>query len=241
MLLSLVFSSGLRAQPPVFEVASVRLHVSTGKETGPGDIPRNVDPSPGHFAMRNVPFIYLLEWAYDLKDYEISGIRGDERYDVVATAPGRASNEQMKQMLQGLLAERFQLKLHWDTRSLPVYVLALGKGAPKLKQPSPDSDPDLSGGPAGVVHFRSQPISRLVYLLTHRMYTPVVDKTGLIGIYDFSLDLSGLKSFDPHAPDDTGSSIFAAVQRDLGLKLESRREPLKVVVVESVRKIPTEN
>src|SRR5579864_9207303 len=76
------------ADQPKFEVASVKVAPSGGP---PGDIPRNMDDSPGHFAMRNVPMRYLLEWAFDLKDYEISGpewIIRDDRFDVVANAPG---------------------------------------------------------------------------------------------------------------------------------------------------------
>src|ERR1700720_4179496 len=76
------------AASPSFEVASVKRAAGGGP---PGDIPRNMENSPGHFAMRNVPLRYCLEWAYDLQDYEISGpdwIKSDERYDIIANAPG---------------------------------------------------------------------------------------------------------------------------------------------------------
>src|SRR5712691_8573359 len=84
---------------PAFEVASVKRAAGG---VPPGDIPRNMDGSPGSFAMRNVPLRYALEWAYDLKDYEISGpdwINGEERYDIIAKATGPATNDQMKPML----------------------------------------------------------------------------------------------------------------------------------------------
>ena len=105
--------------PPEFEVASVR---QTQSGAPPGDIPRNMDSSPGHFAMRNVPLRYAIEWAWDLKDYELSGpewIKADERYDIIATAPG-APEDQMRQMLQTLLIQRFQMKLHRETKEFPV-------------------------------------------------------------------------------------------------------------------------
>src|SRR5215469_8604298 len=87
-------------QKPEFEVASVKKNEGGGP---PGDIPRNMADSPGHFAMRNVPMRYILEWAYDLKDYEIHGwITGEERYDILATAPG-ATSDQMRVMLQTLV------------------------------------------------------------------------------------------------------------------------------------------
>src|SRR5437762_13380586 len=94
---------------PAFEVASVKRAAGGGP---PGDIPRNMDGSPGSFAMRNVPLRYALEWAYDLQDYEISGpdwINVEERYDIIAKAAGPATNDQMKPMLQALLLDRFRM------------------------------------------------------------------------------------------------------------------------------------
>src|SRR3954452_13602146 len=116
-------------QPPTehFEVAVVK-RVHDGPP--PGDIPKNLDPSPGHFAMRNVPLRHAVLWAYDLKDFQISGpdwIKGDERYDIVAKASKPVSDSQVRLMLQALLADRFQLQLHREPKELSVYVLARGK------------------------------------------------------------------------------------------------------------------
>ena len=125
---------------PTFEVASVKRGAGGGP---PGDIPRNMDGSPGSFAMRNVPLRFALEWAYDLKDYEISGpdwINGEERYDIIAKAAGPATNDQMKLMLQALLLERFKMNVHREMRDLPVYVLLPGKGPAKVKPASTDGD-----------------------------------------------------------------------------------------------------
>jgi len=125
------------ADGPVFEAASI--HTADPGEAGPGDIPRNMDSSPGHFIMRNVPLRYCLEWAWDLKDYEISGpdwIKSENRYDIVANAPGPATDDQMRLMLRNLLTERFQMKIHRETRNLDVYVLGPGKGDLKVKEAS---------------------------------------------------------------------------------------------------------
>jgi uncharacterized protein (TIGR03435 family) len=229
------------ATPPQFEVASVKRAVPQG---GPGDIPRNMDTSPGHFAMRNVPLRFALEWAYDLKDYQLSGpewIKNEERYDIIANAAGPASNPEMKPMLQTLLTERFQMKIHRETRDLSVYALVPGKGAPKVKPPAPGAGPELSGGATGVL-FHNQPISRLTFLLSRRMDRPVLDLTGLDGLYDFTLDISGLNNFNPRSADDiSGPSIFTAVQTDLGLKLDSRKAPVDILVIDSVNKLPAEN
>ena len=102
------------AQQPVplqFEVASVRR---SHDGPPPGDIPKNLDPWPGHFTMRNVPLRHAILWAYDLKDYQVSGpewIKVDERYDIVAKAASPVPEGQVRLMLQSLLTDRFQMKL----------------------------------------------------------------------------------------------------------------------------------
>jgi uncharacterized protein (TIGR03435 family) len=241
----IVFAAAVTpAQTPLkFEVATLKHATSDGR---PGDIPRNMDDSPGHFAMHNVPLRYALEWAYDLKDYELSGpdwIKGpDERYEIVGRSAGPATEAQMRLMLQALLVERLALKTHRETRELPVYVLIPGKGAAKVKEPSADGDAGLSGGATGVL-FHKQPISRLTFMMSRRMDRPVLDMTGLKGIYDFKLDISGLSNFSgPPPPDDAPvGSIFSAVQTDLGLKLEATKRPIPILVIDSVNKVPTEN
>ena len=223
---------------PAFEVASVKKGEGGGP---PGDIPRNTDASPGHFAMRNVPLRMLIEWAFDLKDYQITGpewIKVDERYDVVAKAAGPATEDQMKPMLQALLVERFQMKIHKETKPMDVYALVPGKGAPKVKPASTDGQPGIQSGSDGVT-FHQFPLSRLTFLLTRRMDRPVLDLTGLKGVYDYTLDLSGLgRPGDENPP---GPSIFSAIQHDLGFKLEARKEPVQILIIDHVEKVPTAN
>jgi uncharacterized protein (TIGR03435 family) len=224
------------AQKLEFDAASVK---KSATEASPGDIPRNMDSSPGHFAMRNVQLRFALEWAYDLKDYEIQGpawIAGEERYDIVATAPG-ATNEQMRLMLRSLIDERFAMKWHWETRDTQCYVLTRGKG--ELKLIPSEGEPSL-GGKGGPL-FHNQPVSRFTFLLTRRLARPVLDETGLKGTYDFSVDLSGLGFNGADAPDPSAPSIFSTVQTDLGLKLEAARRPIKTLIVDSANKNPTAN
>jgi len=228
------------AQALKFDVASVKKLNTTGP---PGDIPRNADPAPGRFHMTNVPMRMLLEWAYDLKDYEISGpdwIKIDERYEVIAKAAGPAPESDVRQMLQALLLDRFQIKVHRERKDLPVYVLLPGKGEPKVKEAAAGVEPSGRGDGSNVV-FTAQPISRFTFMLSRRMDRPVLDMTGLKGRYDFTVDTSGLgfNGREPEVPG--GTSIFTAVQRDLNLKLEARKEPIQILVIDSINKMPTEN
>jgi uncharacterized protein (TIGR03435 family) len=242
ILLSLLLTATpALAAPPAFEVASVRL--ADPGETGPGDIPRNMAESPGHFIMRNVPLRYALEWAYDLKDYEISGpdwINNDNRYDIVANPPGPAGDNDMRLMLQTLLTERFQMKLHRETKSIEVYELLPGKGTPKVVDATADEQTALGGG-AGGTKFTKQPISRLTFMLTRRMGRPVLDMTGLKGLYDFTLDTTGLGFNGNPANDPSAPSIFTAVQENLGLRLIALKAPVEVLVVDHAEKVPTAN
>ena len=225
---------------PRFEVASVK-RVHDGPP--PGDIPKNLDTSPGHLTMRNVPLRHALIWAYDLKDYQVSGpewIKGDERYDIIAKAAGAVSERQVRQMLQTLLSERFQIKMRRETKEFSVYVLTTGKGVPKTNEAAGDTPPSIANTPAGV-SFHKQPISRFTFMLTRRMDRPVLDMTGLPGLYDFTVDLSGL-GFAGRPPEDPSApSVFTTVQRDLNLKLDSRKEMIDVLVIESANKVPTED
>ena len=239
----LVAPGGLAAQGPVFEAASI--HVAAPGEAGPGDIPRNMDSSPGHFAMRNVPLRYCLEWAWDLKDYEISGpdwIKSENRYDIIANAPGAATEDEMRLMLRSLLTERFQMKIHRETRNLDVYVLGPGKSEPKVKEAAADEQPSLGAAqPKGSVKFTKQPISRFTFMLTRRLDKPTLDETGLKGLYDFTIDLSGL-GFSGNPPEDTSApSVFTTVPQNLGLRLEAAMRPVDILVVDHAEKVPTAN
>jgi uncharacterized protein (TIGR03435 family) len=239
-LLILVAGAGV-AQTPKFEVATLKHATSEGR---PGDIPRNMDDSPGHFAMHNVPLRYALEWAFDVKDYEIAGpewIKGpEERYEIVGRTAGPASEADLRKMLHWLLIERLALKAHRETRETAVYMLVPGKGPAKVKESAPDGVPGLKGGAVPLL-FQNQPISRLTFLLSRRMDKPVLDMTGLTGIYDYSLDITGLGAFSGPPPPDDSPSIFTSVEKDLGLKLEARKAPIQILVIDSVNKVPTEN
>ncbi len=242
LILSLATAFVLGAASPAFDVATVKP--ADPGEAGPGDVARNMTTEPGHFAMRNVPLRYCIEWAYDLKDYQVSGpdwIRNDNRYDIVANAPGPASEDDMRKMLQALLRERFQMTVHRETKNLDVYALLPGKGPSKLKPATDDEQTSLGAGEHGAVKFTKQPVSRFTFMLTRRMDRPAIDMTGLKGMFDFTIDLSGL-GFNGNPPSDTSApSVFTTVQENLGLRLEAQKAPIDVLVIDRAEKTPTAN
>jgi uncharacterized protein (TIGR03435 family) len=136
-------------------------------------------------------------------------------------------------MFQTLLADRFKLRFHRETRDIQAYVLTVDKGGPKFKQ-SDSEDPfdiPVKGGPTGLIGTRVS-MERWSYDLAQWLRVPVVDNTGLPGYYDFKFD------WRPWTPDD--ASIFSALREQLGLKLEARKAPVEVFVIDSVMR-PEEN
>ena len=148
-----------------------------------------------------------------------------DQFDIVAKAASPdATRDEVRSMLQTLLAERFQMAVHRETKQLPAYTLVLGKGGSKLRLASPDSKSGMteSPGPNGEQRtvFVSTPVRVLVNLLANALGSPVVDQTGLEGLYDYTLEWP-----------DAGSSLFASVDQ-LGLKLEAKKEPVEVLVID---------
>lgn len=176
---------------------------------------------PGQITYTNVTLSAIIQRAYDVKPFQVSGPEwiSARRYSVVAKIPAGATREQLGPMLQSLLAERFQLALHRQTRELPGFELAVGKNGAKLK-PSTESETgpaaeetsppktDASGFPQldhpglammegvrgrAVVSFltaRAQPVAALVELLSKEFRLPILDKTGLKGRFDFTLEFA---------------------------------------------------
>jgi bla regulator protein BlaR1 len=153
-------------------------------------------------------------------------------------------------MFQQLLADRCKLAAHWETKELPVYELVIAKGGSKIQESKP-SDPATAGrggmglrGRGGPLTAHEAPISNLVGLLSMLLNRTVVDKTGLAGKYDFTLNWTPDESNDPNffpsstgqPPDPAGPSIFAALQEQLGLKLEAGKGPVQVIVIDHIEK-----
>jgi uncharacterized protein (TIGR03435 family) len=200
----------------------------------------------------------LIEFAYHVDKFQISGGPGwfeSQGFDVLAKPPQSAeadagtrqlSNDQRNQLrrrLQALLAERFQLVVHRETKEMPVYALVVAKNGPKLKESTKERD---MGGMPGRVTAEGTPMEGLAEYLTGMLKRPVLDRTGLKGTYDFKLewtpDPGGLGKLDEEkaggasAPDPSGPSIFTALQAQLGLKLESQKGPVEFIVIDRAEK-----
>ncbi len=181
-----------------FEVASVKSADSSG--------PKRVSSmrqDPGRVAYANVSLSTLITAAYGLRTWQLDGLsRRSGRYDVVAKIPEGATRQQIPEMLQTLLAERFGLKAHRESRIQPVYVLVVGRQGPKLTRSDADAIPTV-GGPGGSrdpssasfstsghLEFPHTSLARFADALSNFLDRPVLDATGLEGNYDFVLNIS---------------------------------------------------
>ena len=198
----------------------------------------------------------LITMAYDLHVKQITGAPAwldSEKYDVTGKPeiPGQPNVTQLKVMIQKLLADRFQLKFHKEKKELNVYVITVVKGGEKItkSQSDPNSLPGLFFGraPAGMnFNVRNATIAEVASVLQGSVLDkPIVDQTGLIGKYDFTLkftpdpgQMTGLGGAPPPPPDNIEAppDIFAAFQQQLGLKLESTKAPADVIVIDKVEK-----
>ena len=241
IMLVTVLAGILHAQTPEFEVASVKPSAAGG---GRG----SMNSDPGRITYINVSLRDCVMAAYDMKDYQVSGPdwMRTERYDIVATSAGAASQDDMRLMLRKLLIERFQMTMHRERKDLPVYAMVVGKNGAKLHETEHPGRSSVRMNGGGVV-FTSVTVQELVdymsRLHTAEMDRPVIDNTGLKGRYDFNVNLFGTQEEMMAAVNkgDFGSSIFTLIQEQLGLKLEPQKLAVDMVVVEKAEKIPTEN
>jgi uncharacterized protein (TIGR03435 family) len=236
VLLSLA-ASAQSTQVPSFEVASVR-------PAAPAQNGGRASASGDRVSYINTTLANLLYRAYRVQFYQIDGppwIR-TERYDVIAKAPDNTPKDQIPLMLQALLADRFKLKVHRETRELQVYALIFVKESPKLEKLESDAIGGVDLAADGRRRFLRTSMEQLVLYLTSMSGRPVLDRTNLAGAYNFPLDLSMEEAggINASASAIQRPSIFTSVQ-ELGLKLESRKAPVEMIVVDGGVKTPTEN
>jgi uncharacterized protein (TIGR03435 family) len=242
VLLTALIAGPLLAQPK-FEVESVK------ERSGPSSNLFAVSSSGPRFICNACAIRELIMYAYDLANYQVtfatllSEPDNDARYDIVANAAdGKIpTKDEFRQMLQSLLADRFQLKVHRGQKEMPVYALIAGPKGPKLKQSAPETAHRWHHGVKGgntVVTLQNVSMEEIRYALANALRDrPVVDKTRLTGTYDATLTYPRNARSDPETTD---ISIFTAVQLDLGLKLSPEKSMVDVLIVDHVAK-PSSN
>lgn len=188
----------------------------------------------------------LIADAFGIKDYQISGLPSwadSLLYQIVAKTPGEAeaTQDEVRPMLQALLAERFQLKFHRDSKELAVYHMIKAKKSSMLKTAAPDEkfSWNLTPGPAGTLRSKAtqESIGDFVQLVGVSTDKPVIDKTGITGNIDYDILISQPEG---RTPEDTNRAIVYAVVDQLGLKLESAKEKIETLLVDQVDK-PSED
>ena len=245
------------ALKPMAADASPAFEVATIKPSNP-DAPGKAFGVRGRmFSTLNTTLSDLIAFAYGVQAKQITGAAAwleTEKYDLAGQpdAPGQPNEKQWKMMLQKLLADRFKLAFHRDKKELAVYAIVLGTAGPKLTK----SEGDPNGLPAlffrglGVLPARNATMADLAGVMqTAVLDRPVVDRTALVGRYDFTLtwtpDESQFGGLGARVPPPTGDAaappgLFTAIQEQLGLKLESTKAPVEVLVIDRVEK-PSEN
>jgi len=270
VLLTIAALGGIIAAqaPPSFDSASVKLNTS-------GDWRKSIGPAPGgRFLATNNTLRDLLPFAFGLPQ-STGGFRivggpkwiDEDRFDVVAKVDGTWTPQQMSDMLRALLADRFALVAHRETREMPTYALIVASPNPHLRRSEidqaacdarraaiqrrelvppvpPGSTPVCPTGRTvpGSITAVGWSLETLAATLSPSVGRVIADRSQLAGLFDFDLSwtpdqpIRVLDDVPPITIDPNGTSIFTALQEQLGLKLESARGPVDVVVIDSVRR-----
>ena len=258
---NLVAQIPLPEGPPVdpgvrFEVASIKPYVDSG--------PTRLRMQPtGQFDMTGAPVRLMLRNAFRVQDHHLIGVpdwANTDRYSVLAKAPNGAPVSAMPTMLVNLMVDRFNLAFHRETRETETFDLVFNdndaklgpslrptsaecearitSGAPAAAAPGPVGDQAPCGAmqaAAGTARASGVPIARLVQMLTQLTNRPVSDKTGLTGLYDFTLKFNPNLNTDA-AVDSDAPHLFTALREQLRLRLVSQRAPTQVVVIDRIEK-----
>ena len=231
-----------------FEVASFKSTVVKRPDYG-------IRPAPGgqRYEAWNCPIEVMIQAAYRVKPEQIVGGPGwlrTDPYDMEAKAEKPSSAEELHGMLINLLVDRLALKFHRETRDMRRYSLTLDQGGPKLT-PHPGANPGelwIDQSAEKILHIKlkgtASPMDYFAYRLSLLLDLPVVDRTGLTGAYDFTVEYTRdlPVGFPPGAklngeePDTSGPRVFQAVKQQLGLELKADKGPVDVIVIDSAER-----
>jgi uncharacterized protein (TIGR03435 family) len=239
--------------PPAFEVASVKIN-TLYRQDDPSTWRLVITANPGSLTIRNATFRILLAYAFDIQRPMVAGLDwlDADRYDIVARAPGPATDPEMRPMLRALLADRFQLESHRETRQMEVLAMLLPKnGQHKLTPSKATGEIRNHPNPAGGIVIEGAPLDAFAMEMSREFTVPVVNMTGLEGRWDFT--------FNPQKyVQEFRTAMMSANQRmseaearvllmqnlltgDLGLCLETRKAPVEMLVIDKAVKTPVEN
>jgi uncharacterized protein (TIGR03435 family) len=259
---------------PSFEVASIKPNHS-------GSTGTHISmPDPGRYIATNVTVKFLITFAYNMRDFQVSGGPAwivSDRFDIVAKVEDQLAQEmqkllpaqrqdQVRLLVRSLVADRFKLSVSHETKELPIYALVVAKGGAKLKEvPPPDAQSSAGSPPrlippgaapaqlppggfgmdidngSAALRARAVPISNFVSMLSQSLDRPLVDQTGLKGTYDITLKCTADDGpSGGQRPETEGTSIFTALQEQLGLRLESTKGPVDTIVIDHIEE-PSEN
>jgi uncharacterized protein (TIGR03435 family) len=242
-----VFFSGLiysqaTTSAPAFEVASVKVNTSGERASA--------DTKGDRLTMYNMPMKVIIALAYQVPNDRVTGPAwlDTDGFDIVAKHGPDTTADTLWLMLQNLLAERFKLAIHRDQSPVPVYALVVGKKGPKLQEASADSRVKSTCSREGTqLTCRNQKLSmadlaqNLPRWVSRDWFgIPVVDQTGIHGVYDFSLTWT-LTNKPDESIDPPAISLFDVLQDQLGLKLEQRKVPVDRIVIDHIERVPSEN
>jgi uncharacterized protein (TIGR03435 family) len=221
---------------PSFEVVSIRP-VTGGESGDEGSSRSQIESGDGSLTMRNIDLSEMIQWAYRLDHYQLTGpnMLEGQRFDVRAKAGDRVTDSTLRLMLQDLLATRFKLQLRREQKKTSVYELVVAKDGPRLPKDKSDTLPAAYQKESfprvvdGSFVFRNVSLGEFSQQLTELrgIEFPVIDRTGIPGVYDITLKSAASALLDPGGP-----SLLTLIQEQLGLKLVPAKDPIEVVVVD---------
>ena len=228
MLASLV----LAQNRPAFEAASV-------KPSAAGAMGMSMTGGAGQLEWKDTSLSYFVQTAYHVHDYAYSAPAwlDSALFDILAKLPANGSEKRYPEMLQTLLAERFKLVVHRETKDVPGLALVVDKKGPRIKPVEP-GDSGWSSGP-NMVQGTKASMAQFADALSTALNRPVKDFTGLPDVYDIKIQWAPDMPTSSD-PTDLPGSVYAAVQ-ELGLRLQVQKVPVEVVVVDHIERVPTQN
>ncbi len=249
-------STIMGAQEPPTD-PNIKFEVATVKPTASGQPagPCGIRPQPGGqtYSVECMPLKTVLTVIFRLKPDQITGGPGwmeSDRFDIRGKAEKPSSNDELHTMMENLLVERFHLKFHYEKKEMPIYALTVDKGGAKMT-----AHPTGNAGEAWIDQSQTQflhmklaatfcPMEYLAWRLGQFLDRSVVDMTGLKGGYDFNLEFT--RELPPNIPegaqfngapiDTSGATIYEAVQKQLGLKLDRQKGPVPIMTIDHAEK-----